>query len=110
MRFGAWVLAPLQGAAASLGAGAAAECCRRVLLGGGRVCFGTWLLVPVQSAAAGCCCRVLLPDYGGVRFGACWCRCRVPPLWCCSQSTLAFFIGVYVAVMEVKARQGPKGF
>ena len=105
VRFGAWVLVPLQGAAArcvaacavelgcwcrcrallpdvwpcalcSLGAGAAAgRCCRMC----GRVRCGAWVLVPLQGAAGGCVavCAVEL---------GCWCRCRalLPDVWPCA--------------------------
>ena len=54
--FGAWLMAPLQGAAA--------RCCCKVLVSECCLRFGAWLLlplqVPLQGAAAGCRCRVLL--------------------------------------------------
>ena len=94
MRFQAWVLVPLQGAAAlgSLRAGAAAVCawelwclcgCRVPLL---CVCLGTgWYRCCLRmgaGAAAGCvrlgCLAVCTWELGAgsVRFGG-WCCCRV---------------------------------
>ena len=91
LRFGAWLLATLQGAACrvplqgaavrvlllSLVAGAAAGCLCRVPLQGAAV--RVLLLSLVAGAAAGCLCRVPLQSAAA----GCWCRC-------CCQSCLHF--------------------
>ena len=81
LRFGAWLLVPLQGAAAGQRLqGAARYCCRMFA---GCLCwrclrFGAWLCraplqgVPLQGAAARCCCQ-------SAAFGlGCWCHCWAP--------------------------------
>ena len=56
LHFGAWLLVPLQSAAAGC---AARSCCRSDYF-----CFGAWLLVPLlhRGAAARCRCKALLSD------------------------------------------------
>jgi len=64
LRFGAWLLVPLQGAAAG--------CCCRVLLQGVVQGAAVRLWCLVAGAAAGCHCKVPLQG------AAAGCRCRVP--------------------------------
>ena len=71
VRFGAWVLVPLQGAVARRVAVCALE------LG----CFAAWVLVPLVGVAAGWCYERFMAVCA--LEPACWCCCRVLLLWCC---------------------------
>ena len=85
LHFGAWLLVPLQSAAAGC---AARSCCRSDYF-----CFGAWLLVPLlhRGAAARCRCKALLSDCYCALELACRSRCKMPLLQggsarCCCQS------------------------